>query len=249
MSGLADRAGLHRTVRPSGERYPIDVVFVVDGTESMNPLLERVKMRILTLDGEIEKELQRSNRVLDSLRARLIVFRDLYDDPETAFETTRFFDLPAQREEFENAVKSIDAFGGNDAPESGLEAVFLAMRSPWRNEPQDLKRRHIVMLFTDQDAHELGATIPANYAQPPHPRTMPELKKLWGPRTRGGIMNDRARRMVLFAPDEIVTGGNSESTWWTDMLGWESVWIERRNNQGLIDLSWDEVVKALVATI
>lgn len=249
MSGLADRAGLHRTVRPSGERYPIDVVFVVDGTESMNPLLERVKMRILTLDGEIEKELQRSNRVLDSLRARLIVFRDLYDDPETAFETTRFFDLPAQREEFENAVKSIDAFGGNDAPESGLEAVFLAMRSPWRNEPQDLKRRHIVMLFTDQDAHELGATIPANYAQPPHPRTMPELKKLWGPRTRGGIMNDRARRMVLFAPQELETKQDSASTWWTEMQSWESVWIERRDDQGLIDLSWDEVVKALVATI
>jgi hypothetical protein len=249
MSGLANRAGLWQTVRPSGERYPIDVVFVVDGTESMTPLLERVKMRILTLDGEIEKELRGSNRVLDSLRARLIVFRDLYDDPETAFEMTKFFDLPAQREEFENTVKVVEAFGGDDAPESGLEAVFLAMRSPWRNEPQDLKRRHIVMLFTDQDAHELGATIPPSYAQPPHPRTMSDLKKLWGPRTRGGLMNDRARRMVLFAPEEVKTREDSASTWWNEMRGWESVWIERRNDEGLIDLNWDEVVKALVATI
>jgi hypothetical protein len=55
--------------------------------------------------------------------------------------------------------------------------------------------------------------------------------------------------MVLFAPDEIKTREDSASTWWTEMQSWENVWIETRDDQGLIDLSWDEVVKALVATI
>lgn len=250
MSGLANRGGLQQTVRPSGERFPIDVVFVVDGTESMGPLLERVKLRILALDGEIEEELRRSKRMLDSLRVRLIVFRDLYEHQESAFELTKFFDLPTQRAEFENAVKGIEAFGGGDAPESGLEALFLAMRSTWRNEPEDLKRRHIVLLFTDQDAHDLGASIPVSYAQTPHPRTMADLKKLWGPRSRNGIMNERAKRMVLFAPESIPTNEGELGTQWAEMQSdWENVWIERRDEAGLIDLSWDDVVKTLVATI
>ena len=250
MSGLANRGGLQHTMRPSGERFPIDVVFVVDGTESMGPLLERVKLRILALDGEIEEELRRSKRMLDSLRVRLIVFRDLYEHQESAFELTKFFDLQTQRAEFENAVKGIEAFGGGDAPESGLEALFLAMRSAWRNEPEDLKRRHIILLFTDQDAHDLGATIPVSYAQTPHPRTMADLKKLWGPRSRNGIMNERAKRMVLFAPESIPTNEGELGTQWAEMQSdWENVWIERRDEAGLIDLSWDDVVKTLVATI
>jgi len=250
MSGLANRGGLQHTMRPSGERFPIDVVFVVDGTESMGPLLERVKLRILALDGEIEEELRRSKRMLDSLRVRLIVFRDLYEHQESAFELTKFFDLPTQRAEFENAVKGIEAFGGGDAPESGLEALFLAMRSAWRNEPEDLKRRHIILLFTDQDAHDLGASIPVSYAQTPHPRTMADLKKLWGPRSRNGIMNERAKRMVLFAPESIPTNEGELGTQWAEMQSdWENVWIERRDEAGLIDLGWDDVVKTLVATI
>jgi len=251
MSGLANRGGIQEKVRPSGERFPIDVVFVVDATESMSSLLERVKIRVLTLDAALKEELERSKRVLDSLRVRLIVFRDLYDDPLSAFEVTNFFDLPTQRSEFENAVSRIAAYGGDDLVESGLEALFLAMRSAWRNEPQDLKRRHIIMLFTDQDAHDFGASIPTKYAQPPHPRTIADLKKLWGPPIRGGLMNERAKRLVLFAPDSITSNdGIVASTLWAEMKEeWESVWMETRTGKGLLDLTWDVVVKTLVATI
>ena len=251
MSGLDNRVGLAQTLRPRGERFPIDVVFVIDATESMVDLLERVKIRILTLDVALKDELQRSKRVLDSLRVKIIVFRDLYDDPNSAFEVTKFFDLPLQRAEFEDAVSRIEAYGGDDLVESGLEALFLAMRSAWRNEPQDLKRRHIIMLFTDQDAHDLGASIPTKYAQLPHPRTIANLKKLWGPPTRGGLMNERAKRLVLFAPESITSNdGIVASTHWTEMKEeWENVWLETRTDTGLLDLTWEEVVKTLVATI
>lgn len=247
MSGLDRRGG----VRPSGERFPIDVVFVVDATESMTQLLEQVKIRILTLDSALKEELERSKRNLDSLRIKLIVFRDLYDDPRSAFEVTKFFDLPAQRAEFEDAVGRIEAYGGDDLVESGLEALFLAMRSAWRNEPNDLKRRHIIMLFTDQDAHDLGASIPTSYAQPPHPRTIADLKKLWGPPIRGGLMSERAKRMVLFAPESITSNdGIERSTHWTELKEeWENVWLETRTDTGLLDLTWEEIVKTMVATI
>jgi hypothetical protein len=246
MSGLQNRAG----IRATGEKFPIDVVFVVDATESMTSLLETVKFKILSLDSDIAERLRKSNRVLESLRVRLIVFRDLYDDSESAFDVTRFFDLPTQQAEFAATVKNIEAFGGGDQPESGLEALFLAMKSGWRNEPQDLKRRHIIMLFTDQDAHELGAKIPVRFAQPPHPRSLSDLKRLWAPHRLQGLMNDRARRMVLFAPDRVESGDGATSTVWAQISQeWENVWISIGEREGLQDVIWDEVVDKLVATI
>lgn len=63
-------------------------------------------------------------------------------------------------------------------------------------------------------------------------------------------MNERAKRMVLFAPESISTNTGEISTAWSEMQAdWDNVWIERRDEAGLIDLSWDDVVKTLVATI
>lgn len=73
MSGLVNRPGLQR-MAPSGERFPIDVVFVVDGTESMSVFVDSVKQRIGQLDADIAYRLRGTNRVLDSMRVRLIVF-------------------------------------------------------------------------------------------------------------------------------------------------------------------------------
>lgn len=246
MSGLQNRVG----IRATGEKFPIDVVFVVDATESMSGLLETVKFRILSLDSDIAERLKLSNRILESLRVRLIVFRDLYDNPKTAFEVTRFHDLPAQQAEFANAVKSIEAFDGGDQPESGLEALFVAIRSGWRNEPKDLKRRHIIMLFTDQDAHELGAKIPTDLAQLPHPRSLSDLKKLWAPHRLNGFMNERARRLVLFAPDQVEGDSGLTPTVWAQISQeWENVWMSVGEREGLRDVMWKEVVDKLVATI
>lgn len=246
MSGLQNRVG----IRATGEKFPIDVVFVVDATESMNGLLETVKFKILSLDLDISERLKLSNRILESLRVRLIVFRDLYDDPGTAFEVTGFYDLPAQQAEFADEVKNIEAKLGGDQPESGLEALFLAIRSGWRNEPQDLKRRHIIMLFTDQDAHELGAKIPTNLVQPPHPRSLSDLKKLWAPHRLNGLMNERARRLVLFAPDQVEGDSGLTPTVWVQIAQeWENVWMSVGEREGLRDVVWNEVVDKLVATI
>lgn len=246
MSGLGNRRG----IEPRGDKYPIDVVFVVDATESMGGLLDSVKYNILRLNDDIQERLTKSNRVLDSLQVRLIVYRDLIEDVDTAFELTNFFRLPEQREQFDRAVRDIEAFGGGDAPESGLEALFLAMRSPWRNEPKDLKRRHIIMLFTDQDVHALGAQIPNKFAQPPHPKSLVDIKRLWASRSLGGLMNGKAKRMVLFAPESTKSHRGEENTQWTDISQqWEGVWLSPVDNEGLREMDWQEVVDKLVATI
>lgn len=258
MSGLGHRggvsglqSGLERRGQVAGAQYPIDVVFVVDCTESMAPLLDSVKSNILRLAEDIQRELERNGKVLHSLHARLVAYRDLYDHPESAFEITSFFELPERRSEFEAAVRGIVARGGGDLPESGLEGLFLALRSPWRNNPRDLRRRHIVMLFTDQDAHRFGdARIPLQFAQEPHPKSMSELTKMWGSVEAGGLMNGHAKRLVMFAPEYVADGDREVETQWAAIADtWDNAILVPGSSMGLADLEWETVLRQLVATI
>jgi len=233
-------------------RYPIDIVFVVDATESMGPLLDTVKDRILRLESDLRARLQESGKDIDSLRARLIAFRDIIDDPESAIVATDFFDLPAQQDAFKSAILGIRPFGGADAPESGLEALFIAMRSEWRRVPRDLKRRHIIMLFTDQDAHELGEVrIPLKYANEPHPKSMAELKRLWGPPSDQALVDGRYRRLVLFAPAVVVVDGRLVKTHWEQIAAeWDDVSQVPMPLSGPDDEElWRQIIMALVATV
>ena len=56
---------------------------------------------------------------------------DFVADGEAALQESPFFELPAEETGFSGFVNSLVAEGGGDAPESGLEAVALAMTSPW----------------------------------------------------------------------------------------------------------------------
>jgi hypothetical protein len=245
VSGLAGR----NVTRLVG--YPIDIVFVVDATESMGPLLDTVKYHILQLEADLRAQLQESYKDIESLRARLIAFRDIIDHPESAIVSTDFFELPAQQEAFEAEIKGIRPFGGADAPESGLEALFIAMRSEWRREPRDLKRRHIIMLFTDQEAHPLGEVrIPLRYANEPHPRSMVDLKRLWGPPSEQALMDGRYRRLVLFAPSSVEVDGRRVATHWEQIaIEWENVVQVPVTSSGLKDVAWGQIIQALVATV
>lgn len=54
-----------------------------------------------------------------------------------------------------------------DEPESGLEALALAMGSDW--ETSGTSKRHAIVLFTDASAHPLEQQldgIPENYPSP-----------------------------------------------------------------------------------
>jgi hypothetical protein len=245
VSGLAGRG-------PVGVvRYPIDVVFVVDATESMGPLLQTVKHHILQLESDLRIQLKESGKDIDSLRARLIAFRDIIDHPESAIVATDFFDLPEQREAFEAEISGLKPRGGGDAPESGLEALFIAMRSEWRSEPRDLKRRHIIMLFTDQEAHPLGEVrIPLRYANEPHPKSMADLKRLWGPPSDKALMDGRYRRLVLFAPSSVEVDGRQVRTHWDQIANeWENVAQVPVSSTGLKDVVWSQIIRSLVATV
>ena len=186
----------------------VDVVFVIDATESMQPLLDKVKSLTMSFRDELERGLEKNKRKLNQLRTKVIVFRDFYVDDRYALEESPFFNLPEDKSRFHSYVSDIKAGGGGDEPESGLEALAVAMRSDFVKTGD--KKRHIIVLFTDASAHKLEQQkdgIPSIYPRNMY-RSLGELYQVWGTGqemlgSASGSeqkMMKEAKRLVLFAP-------------------------------------------------
>ena len=186
----------------------VDIVFAIDATESMQPLIDKVKSLTLSFREELEKGLKENRRIIKNLRIKVIVFRDYYVDDKYAMEESRFFILPEEKQEFYNFVSKIKAGGGGDEPESGLEALALALRSDFVKDGD--KKRHVIVLFTDASAHPLEQQedgVPSNYPSNMF-KNLGDLYEAWGKgqdslgstRNLGVQMAKDAKRLVLFSP-------------------------------------------------
>lgn len=190
-----------------GATTNVDLVFVIDATESMSPIIDTVKRFALSFHEKVIDGLKRFHKSVNQLRVKVIVFRDYYCDGEYAMEESEFFYLPDENESFKNFVSKIQAKGGGDIPENALEALSLAMRSDWVKE--GTSRRHAIVLFTDAPAHPLEQQndgVPDNYPSDMF-RTYNELLEAWGAGQSTCMdennfkMDKNARRLILFAPD------------------------------------------------
>lgn len=186
----------------------VDIVFVIDATESMQPLIDKVKKLTLSFREELEKGLEKNRRKINNLRIKVIVFRDYYVDDRYAMEESRFFILPEEKQDFYDFVSEIRAGGGGDEPESGLEALALALRSDFVKEGD--KKRHVIVLFTDASAHAFEQQkdgVPGNYPKRMF-ENLGDLYQAWGTEQDAlgaspGFMvpmMHSAKRLVLFAP-------------------------------------------------
>lgn len=185
----------------------VDIVFCLDATASMEPLIEKVKNLTIGFRKKLEEGLRSNHRKIAGLRAKVIVFRDYYVDEDYALEESKFFILPEETQAFQKYVSNIRVGGGGDEPESALEALAVALRSDFVKEGE--KRRHIVVLFTDASAHPYEQQkdgVPDCYPKNMF-RSINDLFVAWG--TGQGFaekpahlsqMDDDAKRLVLFAP-------------------------------------------------
>lgn len=200
-------------------RTYVDVVFVIDVTGSMQPCIDTVKEMVAGLYDQMVTKLQEFDKELKQFRAKVIAFRDYYWDGKYAMEESDFFYLPKEVEAFREFVDKLEAKGGGDVPENALEALALAMKSDWVEEVDNrTSRRHVVMLFTDAPAHPLEKDADAKPALYPTDmfKSYGELMDAWNGTGQGtcldeeikGKMDPRARRLVLFVPDDEV---------WNDM--------------------------------
>lgn len=225
-------------------KYDVDIVMCIDATASMGPFLDLVKGQAVNFYRDLKQKMeanQEAPKYIDTLRVRVIVFRDYLADGENAMLTSDFFTLPQQTEAFEALIRGIQPSGGGDLPEDGLEALAYAMKSKW-NVRQGNKRRHVIVVWTDDGTHDLGF----GKAAPNYPSKMPEsfaeLTQWWGFSQSPGVMDDDAKRLLIYAP---------EKEWWTTIPEtWNNALLfPSQAGRGLDGLTYNEILSAIAQSI
>lgn len=130
--------------RGVGQGRPVDIVFVMDVTESMQPYIDAVK----TSMQAFARDLAANHR---DYRLGLVTFEDYvisaYADCNCAYRDK----MTSNVAEFEQWVGSLHAGGGGDIPEDQLDALAYAARFPFRPNAQA-----ILILITDAPCHQAG---------------------------------------------------------------------------------------------
>lgn len=187
-----------------------DIVYCIDLTSSMKPIIDKVKATALTLHSDLQEVMQtKYSRSVRKLRIKVIGFRDAYCDGGKSFEVSEFFNLPDEADRFKAFVDGLEAKGGGDIPENSLEALAMAMRTDWiTTHDSSVRKRHIIVLFSDAPAHELEkAKLGTDRNYPENmPESYSELVDWWnGQGALGGghsvNMDQISKRFALFVPE------------------------------------------------
>lgn len=228
----------------SGLKTVVDLVFVIDGTGSMQNALDAVKDRAMTLYKDIIKGLDEKNRKVSKMRVKVIVFRDLYVDAN-AYEESDYFTLSGQDDddsyEFKRFVEGIRATGGGDEPEHALEALHHAMNLDYMPVMQGLKGRHIIVMMTDASAHPLDdpqRSLPEYRDIYPSdmPRSMMELQCEWE-----DAMDEKCKRLIIFAPNSYP---------WTTLSTWNQTTLTPSEaGKGISEAMFEQVIATICGSV
>ena len=181
----------------------VDIVFVIDVTKSMERMIDIIQTAAISFLDEFFEKMNSMKRRVENLRVKVISFRDFYYDGNHAYNESKFFTMPNEKMDLKEYLNEIYADGGGDDPESGLEALAMAMKSDFVQKGE--KKRHIIILFTDAAAHpfeDYDKLTAENM-----PKDIYELYNVWEGNTEDfskevTTLDKTGRRLVLFAPNE-----------------------------------------------
>ena len=220
--------------------YSVDMVFCIDATGSMGGVIDMVKRNALNFYSDVVSAMGAKSKTIDELRVKIVAFRDYKADGDEAMMVTDFFSLPAQTADFEKCVNSIEAFGGGDDPEDGLEALAYSIKSDWNTS--GMKKRQVIVVWTDADTHELGfGSSEANYPRG-MARDFGELTAWWGDVQNRGFIDPRAKRLLLFAPNAPYWSTISDT--WDNVIHFPSA-----AGKGLGEFDYKQIIDAISNTI
>ena len=220
-----------------GTKRNIDVVFCIDGTGSMAPCIESVKSNARRFHLEFVSAMTDLGSEIDSMRVRVIVFRDYHDDGDQAMVESPFFELPTDTADFEKFLADISANGGGDGPENGLEALYYAMKSDFTTAAKD---RQVIVLFTDAEALDLKQRA----SEAGYPSDMVDeagLIEMWACMALDPGFKLRNKRLVMFAPD-----GTKYKALKAKLN--RSVFEPVNMADGLADIDFKEIIKIIAAS-
>ena len=102
--------------------YNVDMVFCIDATGSMGSVIDMVKDNALHLYEDVMESMALKGKTIDSLRVKLIAFRDYIADAENAMLASQFFSLPEEILPFNMIIL------GYPAKEKGFEDRYKPER-------------------------------------------------------------------------------------------------------------------------
>ena len=211
----------------------------IDCTGSMAGIMDTVKTNALKFYPDLKSALDAKDKHVDTLRIKVIAFRDFYADGSEALIESEFFTLPGDQTNFQSFVNSLEPKGGGDEPENGLEALALAIKSDW-NKSGD-KRREIVVMYTDASAHPLDKATdkPTSYPQG-IPKNFNELTDIWS--GQDTYVSQTAQRLIIYAPD---------CQPWSDISNeWENaIHYASRAGEGLQEIDYETILSAIVKSV
>ncbi len=106
-----------------GDRVPLDLLFLLDATGSMDDEIDQIKTTLLSISERINALPSHPD-----LRFGMVTYRDRGDD-----FVTRVYDFDADVPTFLSTIQDVIADGGDDYQESLNEALHVAVRRPsWR---------------------------------------------------------------------------------------------------------------------
>ena len=221
--------------------YPVDMVFCIDATGSMEDftgkskkIINMVKENALNFYDDLTQRMADKDKAISQLRVRVIAFRDYLADGDQAMLVTNFFNLPQQAADFEACINSITAMGGGDIPEDGLEALAYAIRSDWNKS--SLRSRHVIVVWTDAGTHPLGYARGCEEYPQGMPANMAELTEWWDE------MPMKSKRMVIFAPNE--DGWRFISDNWDNV-----VHVQSAAGNGLAEQSYSQILDLVANSV
>lgn len=222
-----------------GTKRNIDVVFCIDGTGSMSPCIGSVKENARRFHVEFVSAMTDLGSEIDSMRVKVIVFRDYHDDGKQAMVESPFYELPTDSADFEKFLSDITATGGGDGPENGLEALYYAMKSDFTTGAKD---RQVIVLFTDAEALELRERA----GEPNYPKDMVDkkgLEDLWACASQDSSikLRERNKRLVVFAPE------GSKYKEYTAVLN-RSIFEPVNMADGLGEIDFKDIIKIIAAS-
>ena len=218
-------------------KYAVDLVMCIDGTGSMGHLIDAVKSTALNFHPKLEAKMETKQKKIDQLRAKVIVFRDYWADaPDKAMVQSKFFNLRTENTEFAGFVSKIQAEGGGDEPENGLEGLDLALKSKWEKAQDFAKQRYVIIVYTDASAHSLEkSSKPAHYPKEIS-STLDDLTDYWSE------MSSPAKRLLLFTPDA--------SPWTMIASSWDNtIHFASKAGQGLEEFEMDEILDVIANSV
>lgn len=224
-----------------GGKYNVDIVMCIDATGSMGPLIKMVKANALSFYNDFTTRLAEKDKNVNEVRVRVIAFRDYLADGEKAMLMSDFFKLPEQTAQFEALVNGIEPMGGGDNPEDGLEALAYAIKSKWNKS--EGKKRHVIVVWTDDATHDLGFGKKAPNYPAKMAKDFNELSEWWGVgQSPNGVMDRKSKRLLIYAPPK--------ESWTTIASTWDNALLfPSAAGQGLDDKTFSEILDAICGSV